>query len=388
VRPSPEAPLLEYDRIAENRRWTWMILVVFAVLLLPAAVYLNELFTAYFAFGTMFAGTLTEGGELDPQATIARGRLVGLAIALGVVALVAWIKFRLAGRSVIRMVNARPVLTTERASYGRAVENLCIGSGLPEPDLYVIDSRAANACSAGLKPDAASIAVTTGLLELLEYRELEAVLAQELAQIGNLDTRLKTTVAAIVTTLWLPLRIVGTVFRPLFRIHRLIGWMVVVWLATPLVLGYAFALSLGLEMLREDPAFAVVFIGALLLPVYAFVGAPLGGSVIRAALSQEREFLADAEAVLLTRNPAALARALIKMSAAGTRPAGIRDSVSHLFILDPALRSRRLGPTHPRLEDRVSALMRMDSSISLEMVEQARAAGGAFGKNSGAWPAS
>lgn len=91
------------------------------------------------------------------------------------------------------------------------------------------------------------------------------------------------------------------------------------------------------------------------------------GDLIRAALSQERKLLADAEAVLLTRSPAALARALIEMSAAGTRPAGIRDSVSHLFILDPALRSRRLGPTHPRLEN------------SLEMVEQARAAGAAFG---------
>ena len=376
--PSGGKPLLPYDRVAENRRWTWIILGVFALLLLPAAAYINELLTGYFAFASMYAGALTNGGELDPHATILKGRIIGLVVAAGVIGLVAWLKFRRAGSAVLRMIGARPAGSDEQRRFGRAVDNLCIGAGLSTPGLYVIDSRAANACSAGLSPDRSYLAVTAGLLELLERREIEAVLAQELAQIANLDTRLKTTVAALVTTLWLPLRFIGAVFRPLFRLHALAGLVVVLGIGFPIVMAYGFGISIGLGFIAEEPAFAVVFLGLMLLPVYVFVVVPVGGSVIRAALSRELELAADAEAVLLTRNPAALARALVKMDAAGTQPADLRPATYHLFTLDPNPGRRWLTPTHPALEERIGALQRMDATISDQMLREARLAGSRF----------
>jgi heat shock protein HtpX len=375
---SPTEPLLPYDRVAENRRWTWIILGVFALLLLPAAAYINELVTGYFAFASLYAGVLTDGGELDPQATILRGRIIGLVVAVGVVALVAWLKFRRAGPAVLKLIGARPADSAERGRFGRIVDNLCIGAGLPAPSLCVIDSFAANACSAGLSPDRAYLAVTGGLLELLERREVEAVLAQELAQIANLDTRLKTIVAALVTTLWLPIRVIAAVFRPLFRLHPLAGCLVVGAIGFPIVMAYGFAITLGLSFIAEEPGFALVFIGLLLLPVYVFVVVPVGGSVIRAALSRELELAADAEAVLLTRNPAALARALVKMSAAGPDPARLRPAAYHLFTLDPNPGRRWLTPTHPTIEQRIGALQRMDATISEQMLLEANAAGSRF----------
>jgi heat shock protein HtpX len=170
---------LVYDRIDANRRKTFLLLAGFAGLLLPIAYVVSR--------------------YVAPQAVVA-----AIVLAIGV----AWVGYRWTSGFLLRRIHARELGRDEEPDVRQVVENLCIGAGLPQPTLYLVDSVAPNAFATGLDPNHAALAVTHGLLRLLDRRELEGVVAHELSHIGNHDTRLSTMVAAIAGTMTFPVRAV------------------------------------------------------------------------------------------------------------------------------------------------------------------------------------
>jgi heat shock protein HtpX len=369
--------VLVYDRIDSNRRDTILLLGAFCLILLPAAFYVNELLTAYYAFGRLFAGA----AEADPERIVRHGRFTGLGIMLGVVLVAAWREYRSGARRALRAAGAKPLPPDAEPELHQVVEGLCIASSLPAPALYRIDSDAANVFSVGLDPDRASIAVSAATLGLLDRPELEGVVAYELAQIGNHDTRLTTVVAAIVASLWLPLRIVRRLFGIVYGIHPLVGVGCAVWFLGPLVLAVPLGIGLVLSMIPEDPAGALALGLLFLLPLFGFVVAPLAGLLIRSSVAAEQILLADSDAVLMAGNPAALARALAKMSAAGP-DLPVDPALAPMMFLDPRGETSRpwsaFMRAHPRVDERIEVLAGMDTGITKGMLDSARREGEGF----------
>lgn len=354
---APE-PVLAWNRSDTNRRDTRLLLALFALIVLPVVFYVGQYLTFVIGLPMMSAAGTGDGAAADP----ARILPIAAVNALVILAVVVALEYRYATRLVLRITGAQPVTREQEPELWNVVENLCIGTGLPEPSVLVIESDATNSMSTGLDPESASIVVTRGLLDLLSRRELEGVLAQEMSQIGNRDTRLKTVVAALVATLWLPASLVLRVIRFLFGLHWVVGVGCLVWLGFPLIGGLIFAIGLGIQELDTDPGFAVVLLGALLLPVYAFILAPLAGIAIRAALSREREQLADSDAVLLTRDPRGLLGALTKIRDTARAELEVNPAVAHMFLLDPRPGGEsRTGfrSTHPPIDERIELLRHM-----------------------------
>ena len=193
----------------------------------------------------------------------------------------------------------------------RIVENLSIGAGLPAPRLYVIESPAPNAFATGLDPGHASVIVTRGLLRLLDRGELEGVIAHDFSHIGNRDTRLNMMTAALAMTLRLPVTALHWLWNAIKKklngspeeFRKTLGLAVYGIALVPLLL--TFAIFLPAEFWSQLDFLGPVM---LLLPVYVFILAPILAPRVSRTVSREREYLADADAVLLTRNPEALAR--------------------------------------------------------------------------------
>jgi heat shock protein HtpX len=369
----PKSPILIYDRIDSNRRRTRLLQGVLPLAILPWALYVVQYLMASIAMGSMMAVSTGVGAPEENLSPL----FVSGAAAIGLVVAATVLVYRTSASLLLRLTGARFLAGDEEPLLSRVVENLCIGSGIPRPRLAVIESAAANAYSTGLSPESSTLVVTRGLLELLDHRELEGVVAQELSQIGNEDVRLGTIMAAAVTMLWLPYLLVRRVFRKLRRSGSRLGMLVVGVVVLQLGGSIAFAivagLGSGLTMLlgsaesnafaEVDPMLGIVLISAMLIGLYALVGAPVVGMLIRRADSRAREFRADADAALLTRYPPGLARALSKMKAADNSMSNAEPSIAHLWIVDPLPGNRslwsRIWSIHPPLAERIEVLSRM-----------------------------
>ena len=203
----------------------------------------------------------------------------------------------------------------------RTVENISISQGLPMPKVYIINDPAPNAFATGRDPDHAVVAATTGLLDLMDDAELEGVMAHEMGHVKNYDIR----VSMIV-----------------------FGLVVAIGFIADLFLRMAF---FGRGRDNNNPVVLVFGLVAMLI-------APLVAAVVQAAVSRQREYLADATGALITRHPEALARALAKLGAYGRPMQKQNSSMAHLWISNP-LRGGGLGrlfSTHPPLEDRIARL--------------------------------
>ncbi|MCK5438924.1 MAG: M48 family metalloprotease [Gemmatimonadetes bacterium] len=383
-----QEPVLVYDRIDANRRKTILLLVSFALMSLPAALYLGHQMTGMIALGLMPFLMGWEAVMNDPYVTITASAI----LALPVVFAAAYLVYRYSSGLVSMISRARPLEPGEERSLSRIVENLCIGAGLPQPRLAIIGSTATNAFSTGLDPERASLVVTRGLLDALDHRELEGVVAQELSQIGNYDVRLSTVVAAFVLLMWLPLlsirallRIAGRLFQAIVgapsRGCIIYASIVFIVFGFPFVIAGVLMVQIVLSLLVEDTALGILILVAMLLPIYALVGAPAVGTLFLRAVSREREFLADADAVLLTRYPAGLARALAKMGVAGNARMGVNPALAHLYIVNTRSRGDgfldRILSSHPPIEERIDLLARM-GGVTPAMLEKARQAGVEF----------
>lgn len=385
TQPLPERTLV-WDRVDANRRATRFLLIAFGVVLLPVAAYLAMYLMMWVA---MVLGILIAASDLGDVFAASDGWMavfgaVDAAISVLILVIVAYLLFRFGSTIVLRLARAKPVSRDEEPELARTVENLCIGAGLPQPALYVIESPASNAFATGLDPESSSLVVTRGLLGLLDRRELEGVLAHELAQIGNGDTRLSTVLAAGVALLRLPVVIVVAIFRFLIRVHWLLGWGLALYFGALLLATIPFGISVADDFLAEDVLTGIIFISAMILPFYIFFGAPLLAHFIRSAVLRQREYLADADAVLLARQPEPLARALVKMSTAGSRPDPVSAATAHLYIVDPLPQDSpwwdTLFPSHPPLERRVALLAGMGATPE-SVLSAAREAAAGFHPN-------
>ncbi len=230
---------------------------------------------------------------------------------------------------VIHLTHAEEADPGEYRELHRLVENLAITAGLPKPRVYVVDDQAPNAFATGRDPAHGVVAVTTGLLALLDRSELEGVLAHELSHIGNRDI------------------LVGTVAVVLAGFIALLSDFFL-----------RFMYFGGRDRERDvPPIFLVVGILAAIL-------APIAATLIQLAVSRKREFLADASGALLTRYPDGLASALAKIRDHGSEMRHASSATAHLFIASPFGPRRGLGAalsrlfsTHPPVEERIAALV-------------------------------
>lgn len=225
---------------------------------------------------------------------------------------------------------ATPADASEYRELHRIVENLAITAGLPKPSVYIIDDPAPNAFATGRDKKHAAIAVTTGLLSILDRNELEGVLAHELSHIGNRDI-LVMTIAVV---------LVGFV-SVLANIFLHIG----MWGGDD----------------RDSKAGPLIAIAAVL----AMILAPIAAQLIQLAISRKREFLADASGALLTRYPEGLESALAKIGGYGAPMQRASTTTAHLFISNPfgahgaGQFVQKLFSTHPPMEERIMALRGM-----------------------------
>ena len=385
-------PVLAYDRVQRNRRAASFLACLFALALTPyfafAALYFGEgwiimivvpLFSGITGFD-VFSLFQRPGAALI-------GIITAVLVALGLGLLITWLLYRRTANRVLRLAGAAPVSREQEKDLYRLVENLCIGSGLPQPALYVVETPAANAFATGLSPEQASLAVTRGLLNLLDRRELEGVIAHLLSQIGNYETKRNTVLAAFLGTVWLPYRIFSRLFAFLFRLDRLIGaGCLVLFLifVGGTLLSYLSAFWLIPEMSTD---FGISLSFSYLwwfLPGYCLLLVPLLGLLLQRSTLRQMTFLSDADAALLTRNPEALARALEKLGAGRNAAVSASQATAHLYVVDPQpgrspWLSGILG-VHPPLADRVRLLVRMSPGASLEKLEAAAQAGARFGE--------
>lgn len=237
-------------------------------------------------------------------------------------------------KMVLSMANAKRIESKdEYPDLWNTLENLSIAAGLPMPKLYIINDPAPNAFATGRNQDHSVIAVTTGLLPLLSKSELEGVLAHELGHIGNKDMLLQTVIV---------------VFAGMITIIANIALNIS---------------SFGGEE-KKNPIMIIVGVIALIL-------APIAATIIRLAVSREREYLADATGALITRYPEGLASALEKISNFHQPMKVQNDAIAHLYISNPTgvndtseLRGeekisfvQKLFMTHPPTKDRIAKLL-------------------------------
>lgn len=230
---------------------------------------------------------------------------------------------------VIKMTGARPLPDEhDYQDVHNIVENLAITAGLPKPALYIIDDPAPNAFATGRDAKHAAVAVTTGLLSMMDRHELEGVLAHELSHVGNRDMLISTVVVVLAGVI----AIVSDIF---LRMAMFGG---------------------GNRDRNTGPLGAIILIGAVVL-------APLAATLIRLAISRKREYLADASGALLTRYPEGLASALRKIGSYSAPMKKANHATAHLFLSNPFGARARSGffntlfMTHPPIEDRVRALL-------------------------------
>lgn len=289
-----------YSAIARNKRNTWFILFAFLVLL--------------GAIGAL-AGWLA-GNNWWITAII-------LVFAAGYAA----VQYFTADRQALSLSGAFPVTKEDAPRYYRLVENLCITTGTPMPKLYVVEDAAPNAFATGRKPEQAAITVTTSLFELMTDRELEGVLAHELGHIRNYDIRVSMIVFGLVVA-------VGIVADVMMRMAFFGG---------------------GRRNNNGNGQAQLVF---LVFGIVAAIVAPLLAGLVQAAISRQREYLADATSALTTRDPDGLASALAKLAQNGRPLAKPVTSMAHLWIADPLRPNalERMFSTHPPIPDRIARL--------------------------------
>lgn len=318
-----------YEQQALNRRRTVMVMVVFVA------------FLALLGLG-FDAAYLGAGGPTIPFGTFA---------ALGIGGGMAWHGYRYGDRSVIRSTRAVPLDQAIAESppgdrlalrqFQNVLEEMSIASGLPLPKAYVVPDPDPNAFATGRDPEHASIAVTEGLVRMLTREELQGVVAHEMAHIRNYDIRLMTIVAALTGAIAL----------------------LADWSARGMRLGAGRSGGRGRSG-KDGNAAALLLI---VVWVAAVILAPLIARLLAMLVSRQREYLADATAAELTRNPLALAGALARIEAAAAPTIAIKRGSAHLCIADPLGRRINLREgfvadlfaSHPPMPKRIAALRRM-----------------------------
>lgn len=262
--------------------------------------------------------------------------IAGIVIAL-VVAIVASVAtYYGGGNMILSFSSAKPIEKSDHPQLFNVVEELSIAAGVPMPQVHIIDDESPNAFATGRDPEHATVAITTGLLEQLNRDELQGVMGHELAHVRNRDILLSMMVGILAGTIVL---IADSVTRYLF------------W-------------TRGGRVSRggrdRGAGGAILIVVGIVLAILA----PLFARMIQFAVSREREYLADASAVALTRYPEGLASALEKLGNDEGELDAANRATAHLYIVNPFKAKRRaemdsVFDTHPPLDERIQRLRAM-----------------------------
>lgn len=269
------------------------------------------------------------------------GSVVTTAVAIGVGTLASLGSYFAGDRLVLAASAAKEVSEQSAPQLTNVVREIAIAAGVPTPKIYLIDDTAPNAFATGRDPQHASIAVTTGLLQKLDREELQGVIGHELSHVRNLDIRFALLVGVLV----------GSIALLADFFLRFTFWG-------------------GGRRSRSDRGGgglqAIMFVLALVLAILA----PIAARLVQLAVSRQREYLADASSVELTRNPYGLERALAKIASDKEVLEVANRATQHLYFTNPIKkfeeRSGSLFSTHPPIVDRINRLRQLTGEEPLD----------------------
>ncbi len=290
-----------YSAIAANKRKTWLIMFLFVVIILGLGWLIGQMYgdgKSYFTYLALIVG----GGY-------------------------ALIQYFFASKIALAMNGAKEITKKDNPRYYRIVENLSITTGMPMPKVYVIDDAAPNAFATGRDPHHAVVAASTGLLDIMDDTELEAVMAHEMGHVGNYDIRVMMIVFGLVSAI-----------------------------------GFIADMIFHLMWFRDDESPNPLF---MVLGIVAAIVAPIVATLVQLAVSRRREYLADSTGALTTRYPEGLARALEKIRDHGSAMKRQNTATAHLFFANPLKGGSvaKLFSTHPPIDERIRRLRDMEGKL-------------------------
>lgn len=296
-----------YSEIDSNKRKTWVMMVLFVVI-----VSIIAWFVSYYLLGS-------------PYFTIA--------ILAGAVAYAVFSYYN-AAKLATTISKAQEVTQAEEPRLYKIVENLAITEGMPTPKVYIINDPALNAFASGRDPNHSIVAVTRGLLDALDDAELQGVMAHEMAHIKNYDIRVMMVAMALV---------------------------LVVAIIADISLRVSFFGGGRRRSSSNNQAGGIIMI----VGIIGLILAPIAAKLIQAAISRKREYLADASGALTTRYPEGLASALTKLRDNGTTMKTQNSAMAHMYISNPLKKTSytKFFSTHPPIDDRIAKLKEMERSI-------------------------
>ena len=290
-----------FEDIKRNKMKSWFIVLLFLV---------------FISFIVYYICMALDLGEMS----------IIIAVAFSILS--TWGSYYYSDKIVLSLNKARPATKKENLKLVNILDALVVSSGLPcTPKLYIVEDSQPNAFATGRNPQNAVICVTTGLLDKLEYYELEGVIAHEMAHIKNYDIRLSAVVSVMV----------GFVVMLSDWFTRIAFW--------------------GGSRDSDDDSKGNAIV--MLIGLIFLILAPIFGKLMQLAISRKREFLADATAIQFTRNPDGLISALEKISDDPNELKSANKSTENMYIANPFRnknKSSNLWSTHPSIEDRVEAL--------------------------------
>ena len=295
-----------FDTVKKNKRESTFIIAIF-ILVITLIV--------YYICNALDLGTLSI--------------VIALVFSIGS----AWASYYYSDKIVLASCKARPATKEEDLQIVNILDALMVTSNLPKkPDLYVVEDAQPNAFATGRNPEHAVVCVTTGLLQKLDYYELEGVIAHEISHIKNYDILLSAVVSVFV----------GFIVMLSDMFSRIVFW--------------------GGSRDRDDDSKANGIL--MLLGLICLILAPIFGTLMQLALSRKREFLADSTAVELTRNPEGLISALQKLDSDPNELQSANSATANMYIVNPFKKNGEKGKkktssiwsTHPSTEDRIEAL--------------------------------
>ncbi|MCL6221696.1 zinc metalloprotease HtpX [Streptococcus dysgalactiae subsp. equisimilis] len=295
-----------YQQISQNKQRTVLLLVVFFLLLALIGASAGYLLVDNYVIG------------------------VTLALIIGVIYAVSMI-FQ-STTLVMSMNSAREISESEAPDFYHIVEDMAMVAQIPMPRVFIIEDPSLNAFATGSSPKNAAVAATTGLLQVMNREELEGVIGHEVSHIRNYDIRISTIAVALASAVTLISSIGGR------------------------ALWYG-----GGSRKRSNNNDGGLGIILLLLSLLSLVLAPLVASLVQLAISRQREYLADASSVELTRNPQGMIRALEKLKQAQPVKYPVDDASAALYINEPRKKGSfsSLFSTHPPIEERIERLQHM-----------------------------
>lgn len=295
-----------YNQISNNKRRTVVLLIVFFMLLAAIGA----------AIGYLWLGDMTFG--------------VVIAVIIGAIYAMSMI-FQ-STNVVMSMNHAREVTEQEAPQLYHIVEDMAMVAQIPMPRVFIIEDQSLNAFATGYSPENAAVAATTGLLAVMNREELEGVIGHEVSHIRNYDIRISTIAVALASAITL-LSSLGS---------RMI-WF-------------------GGGRRRSDDRDNGTGLLVFLFSILSLILAPLAATLVQLAISRQREYLADASSVELTRNPQGMINALQKLQQSAPMQQPVDAASAALYINDPIKKEERLTSlfsTHPSISDRIERLRQM-----------------------------